>query len=155
MKKRYIIPFICIFLLVGCSNKEEISKSEYINMKSNLLEKEKYTEKDNLPLDITIKIDRIDKEKIKYKVILSNPKENMKNIKAMVIHNYYTEELFPSIGIFDEKKELLTEEKNNTIELENNIKTTKNISKLNLELKVWIEYTNNEGKKQEIFYKTT
>ena len=155
MKKRYIIPFICIFLLVGCSNKEEISKSEYINMKSNLLEKEKYTEKDNLPLDITIKIDRIDKEKIKYKVILSNPKENMKNIKAMVIHNYYTEELFPSIGIFDEKKELLTEEKNNTIELENNIKTTKNISKLNLELKVWIEYTNNEGKKQELFYKTT
>lgn len=141
--------------MVGCENREEISKSEYIDMKSNLLEKKNYTEKDKLPLDIMVKIDRMDEEKVKYRVILSHPKENMREIKAMVIHNYYNEDLFPSVGIFDDRKELLTVSDDSQIELEDSIKTTKNISQLNLELKVWIEYTNDLGDKREIFYKTT
>ena len=78
----------------------------------------------------------------------------MKEIKAMVIHNYYSDDIYPSIGIFNKEKELTTNQ-DDKIELKDNIKTTQNISKLNLELKVWIEYINDEGKKQEIYYKTT
>ena len=80
----------------------------------------------------------------------------MHNIKAMVVHNYNNEDIFPSIGVFDETRELLTTSENNaSIKLNGEIKTSKNISKLNLKLKVWIEYTNNDGEKKDIYYKTT
>ena len=39
MKKRSIIFLICTILLLGCENKEEISKNEYIELKNKLLEK--------------------------------------------------------------------------------------------------------------------
>ena len=152
--KKMLIVIICIFLLAGCENKEEELKNKYIAIKKNLLEEEKYTNKDNLPLDIIADIKR-DKEIIKYKIILKNPKEDMKDIVAIVVHNYYTENLFPSVGIFNDKQELLTNNKNASIELEDTIDTTKDIGKLNLELKVWIKYKNILNEEKEIYYKTT
>ena len=154
MKKVYIIFLLSLFL-IGCENKEEELKTEYVVAKNNLKEEKEYTKKEELPLDITVEIDRENEEKLTYRVILNNPKENMKEIKAIVIHNYYSEELFPSIGIFDEKKSLLTSDIESKIELSNTIKTTKNLSKLNLELKIWIEYKNDRGETKEIYYKTT
>ena len=155
MKKVSIIFFLMILILTGCENKEEETKNEYISMKSNLLEEEKYTDISNLPIDITVKIDRIDEERVKYKVILNKPKENMKNIKALVVHNYYNEELYSSVGFFDDSRNLLAQDEESSIELSNTIKTTKNLSKINLELKLWLEYINDEGEKKEIYYKTT
>ena len=143
---------IITFSLTGCSNKEEEEKSEYIAMKNNLIKEEDYIKKDELPLDITIKLNRTSSELIEYKVILNNPVEDMYKVKAMVVHNYYNEELFPSIGLFDEKKDLL---KNNELELKGELKTTENIANMDLELKVWIEYYNELGEKKEIYYKTT
>ncbi len=155
MKKKYVLIFFCLLFLVGCENQEEKIKNEYIGMKSTLLE-EDYTDidKDNLPLDIKVQIDRVDEEKVKYHVIFSNPKENMNEIKAMVVHNYYSETLFPSVGVFDDKQNLLVSD-GDSIELVDTIKTTKNISKLNLELKVWMEYVDDDGEKKEVYYKTT
>ncbi len=155
MRRGTIIFFLCIFFLIGCENIEEDSKNEYLSMKNSLLEEKEYTDVNELPLDITTRIDRINEEKVNYKVILNHPKINMKDMKIMVVHNYYNEDLFPSVGIFDDKKELLVSSKDNSIELEDSIKTTKNISKLNLELKLWIEYINDLGEKKEIIYKTT
>lgn len=154
MKKVSIIFLILILILTGCENKEEKTKTEYISMKSHLLEEEKYTDINDLPINITVKIDRIDEEKVKYKVILNKPKENMKNIKVLVVHNFYNEELYPSVGFFDKERNLSVGE-DSSIELSNIIKTTKNLSKINLELKLWLEYKNDEGEKKEIYYKTT
>ena len=154
MKRKIILLLISILILSGCENKEEELKKEYIEIKKDILEQTRITEKEKLPLDITVKIDR-EEEKIKYKVILNHPKENMKEIKAMVVHNYYNENLFPSIGIFDDKKELLVDKTDTIIELEDTIESTKSISDLELEIKVWIEYKNDLGKKVNIFYKTT
>ena len=154
MKKKLIFASLCIFFLLGCDNKEEVIKNEYISMKSNLLEEEKYTKSEDLPLDIIIDIKRED-EIIKYSVKLKNPKENMKDMRVMVAHNYFSENLFPSVGIFDDKKELLTNNKDEFRELTDTIDTTKDISKLDLELKVWIEYKNDLNEKKEIIYKTT
>ena len=154
MKKKHLLLLLILFLLVGCKNKEEKEKNEYINLKSNIIKEENYTNKEELPLDITVKIDKTATEEIKYKVILSNPKENMKEIKAMAIHNYYNENLFPSVGIFNEKKELLKNQEN-TIELESTIESVKDISKIDLQIKVWISYKDEFGKEKEIYYKTT
>lgn len=156
MRKKSLILIISLLILTACENQEELTKSKYIAVKSNLLTKESYTKNEDLPLDITISLDREQEEVVTYEVLLSNPKEDMHDIKAMVVHNYNNEDTFPSIGVFDDSKELLTTiENTNSIKLNGEIKTSKNISKLNLQLKVWIEYTNNAGEKKDIYYKTT
>ena len=154
MKKFLLIALIII--LTGCTNNEENIKNEYIAMKSSLIE-EKITSKDvdALPIHIVANIDRINEEEVNYKVIFKNPKENMHDIKAMIVHNHYSEEIFPSIGVFNETKELLVTDENKEIELTGTIKTIENISKMNLEIKLWIQYTNDSGEKKEIYYKTT
>lgn len=153
MIKRLLL-LLLMFSLMGCSTKEEDDKSEYIAIKSHLLEESKYTEADDLPLDIVVNIDRMDEEVVDYSVVFSNPKEDMYDIEAMVVHNYYNEDLFPTIGLFDKKGELLSDDEN-TIELKDTIKTNKNLSAIDLELKIYIKYKDKDGELKEIYYKTT
>lgn len=155
MKKKQILVLIGLLFITGCENKEETIKNEYIAMKNQTLDEKNY-QNEELPVEIITTIERIDEEAINYKVTITNPKENMYNIKAMVVHNYYTEDVFPSIGVFDQTQDLLvnTDDTSELI-LKDTIKTTKNISKLDLELKIWMEYTNDNGEKKDIYYKTT
>ncbi len=155
--KKLIFLILSIFILVGCENQEEVEKNEYITVKNNLLKQKDFTSTEELPLVITTHIDRRDDEVVTYKVVLENPKENMNSLKVLVIHNYYTEDIFPSIGLFDEPKKLLMkgEELDKIISIEDKIKTNKDISGLNLELKLWIEYHNDNGEKKTIYYKMT
>ena len=157
MKKNGILIILFLLLLTGCDNKEEEIKSEYIAMKNQTFNEKNYqVVGDELPVEIVTIIERISAETINYQVIIKEPKENMHNVKAMVVHNYYNEDVFPSIGIFNEAKELLSN--NNEVgELlfKDTIQTTKDIRDLGLELKIWIEYTNDNGEKKDIYYKTT
>lgn len=153
MKKRILLVLL-LFVFTGCSNENEVEKNEYIAMKSNLLEEDITTSADELPLDILVKIDRETEEEVKYKVSFSNSKENMHDIEAMVIHNYYNEDVFPTIGLFDKKGELLVDN-DEVIELSDTIETNKNLSAINLELKVYIQYKDDFGEKKEIYYKAT
>ena len=155
MKKIYILLLSSLFLMCGCENKEETTKNEYIAMKNETFNEKNYT-KEFLPVDIITTIDRVDEEDVSYKTTITNPKENMHNVKVLLVHNYYNEDIFPSIGIFDEPQELLVDNTKDTeLILKDTIKTTKNISKLGLELKLLIEYTNDAGEKKDIYYKTT
>ena len=155
MKKTYLLLIISLFFISGCENKEEVTKNEYLAMKNETFDEANYIN-DYLPLDIIVYIDRVGEEDIDYKVTLANPQENMHDIKALVVHNYYTEDVFPSIGVFDEVGELLIDNSNNSsLVLGDTIQTTTDISKLKLELKILIEYTNDDGEKKEIYYKTT
>ena len=151
MKKIYILLLLCIFILTGCENKEEKVKSEYIAMKNNTLTQASYEE--DLPVEIITTIKRIDEEAVSYKVIINNPSINMHNVKVLLAHNYYIEDVFPSIGIFDDVKELLVDsEEANELVLEGVIETTEDIRKLELELKVSIEYINDDGDKKDLYY---
>ena len=142
-----------LLFLTGCESKEEKVKSEYIAIKSNLLSANNYVEE--LPVDIVVFIDRIGEEKIQYKVVFENPKENMHKIKAMVVHNYNDLDVFPSVGLFDETKELIvSSDDSSKFELIDTIDSVKDIDKLNLKLKVWVEYLNEDGEKKNIYYRT-
>ena len=157
MKKLLIcLAFISLLLVIGCKKDttDQEEKSDYLAMKSDLISKTDFNQGEELNLDISISVERIDEETISYTTYLSNAKENMNNIKVLVVHNYFTEDVFPSIGIFDETKNLLTNDKNN-ISLVGYIETTKDIRKLDLELKVWIQYTDDDGEVKDIYYKTT
>lgn len=154
MQKKCILFLMFLFLLSGCENKEEKLKKEYIDIKSNLLESDGYVSASELPFDITVNVDRIDKENIKYKVTFCHAKENMKEISAMVIHNAYDENLYPSIGVFDGKKDLFANNDSN-IQLEGMIESIEDISELDLSFNIWISYKNDLNEYREIFYKTT
>ena len=154
MKKIFLVLFLSILLFTGCENKEEIEKNDYLDMKSQLLSHKEFISLEELTCDIVVNIDRKDEEKVIYEVILSNPKENMNNIKAVLVHNYYTEDVFPTIGLFDDTKSLLVDSQNN-ITLKGSIKTDKDIDNLNLMLKLLIRYTTDDGIKKDIYYKTT
>lgn len=155
MKKIYILLLFSLVFISGCENKEEAIKNEYIAMKNETFDEKNYTEEE-LPVDIITTVERIDEEAVNYKTTITNPKENMHNVKILLVHNYYNEDIFPSIGVFDEPQELLVDNDEETkLTLKDTIKTTKNISKLDLKLKVLIEYTNDNGEKKDIYYKTT
>ena len=155
MKKIYILLLFSLVFISGCENKEEAIKNEYIAMKNETFDEKNYTEEE-LPVDIITTVERIDEEAVNYKTTITNPKENMHDVKILLVHNYYNEDIFPSIGVFDEPQELLVDNDEETkLTLKDTIKTTKNISKLDLKLKVLIEYTNDNGEKKDIYYKTT
>ena len=156
MKKVYfVVLFMSLFLITGCENMEEVTKNEYISMKNETLSSKEFTT-EFMPVEVITEVERINAENVRYKATITNPTENMHDIKVMLVHNYYNENVFPSIGIFDETKELLIDDAENfELTLESTINTTENISNLNLELKLLIEYIDDNGEKKDIYYKTT
>lgn len=154
MKKIYLLLIVMILLFTGCDNKEEEVKSEYLSMKSDLLKVKDFSSDHELNCDISVNIDRVNEEKVSYKMIINNVKENMHNVKAILIHNYYTEEVFPSVGLFDDTVNL-NENSNDDIILKGNIETDKDIDNLDLILKLYVKYLDDNGNEKDIYYKTT
>lgn len=149
MRKKFLFVIV-LLLLVGCSNQEEKVKGEYIAVRNQILSETDYEME--LPLSIVVSFDREDEETITYRVVLEKPMENMHLIKAMVVHNYGNEDVFPSIGLFDEEEELLLNSEK-TIELTGNMETTKDLGDLDLRFKIWISYQTDSGEKREVYYK--
>ena len=78
----------------------------------------------------------------------------MHDVKAILIHNYFTNDIFPSIGIFDDGVDLLTNsEEVKGISLVGYISSTKDIN--NLEYRVYIEYKTDNDETNKIYYKST
>ena len=149
MRKKFLL-LAMLFLLVGCSNPEERVKGEYIAVRNQILSETNYEM--DLPLSIVVTFDRVDGETITYQVVLKEPMENMHHIKAMVVHNYSNEDVFPSVGLFEKEEELFLDSEK-TIDLVGNIETTKDLRELNLRFKIWIAYQTDTGEKKEVYYK--
>lgn len=154
MKKFLIVLLFSSLLLIGCDNKEEIVKNDYLMFKSKLLSNDKFMDSQDINFSIVVKIDRINEEEISYEMIISNPSFNMYKIKALLVHNYYTEDIFPSIGILDDEVDYLKGSSNELI-LKGYIKTDKDIDNLDLELKLYFSYIDDFGNRKDIYYKTT
>ncbi len=90
MKK--LLVLLC-FLLVGCSN------SVYDDYVKELKNSEPSSE---IPFDIEFNIDNVNENRIIYQIIIDNPKVDASSVKALVIHDAKTEDIFPSVGIVDE-----------------------------------------------------
>lgn len=157
---------IFLALLTGCDNKREDNKNQYLAMKSSLIEQNDYVSLDDMVCDVVVDVARLSEEKLEYNVYLFNPKESMYDMKVIVIHNYYTEEVFPTIGLFDDDVDLVNdgneyidfedvERGTNVVSLNGAIETTDNIDNLDLEFKVLIEFTDLNGNKRDVYYKTT
>lgn len=146
--KKILLIIPILLLLFGCSNKVEDNKFAYIEYKNNLEKQEEFMDNDGLGFNTFFNIDR-DGDTVNYSLTINNPKINMHNVKALLIHNYNSNDIYPSIGIFDEPKELL-ENSNDNIKLEGSILSSDDLSDINF--KLYLEYTNDEEVKEEIYY---
>ena len=152
MKKKFIFCSIIvfIFILVGCTNNKEkqaikvneTEKETYLNYVKKL---KKVTESsEDLPFTVETIYDKLDNE-IRYQVIIDNPKEDITNISALVVHNKQTDDVFPSIGIFDKKVNLIKDEKPSGVILVGYIPYDKEIENFECEIKVIIKYKINDN----------
>ena len=144
----FILPLI---LLVGCTNKVEENKYAYLDYKNNL-EKQEIFSKEKLDFNSYFNIKRENKEVIDYSIIIDNPTVNMHQVKALLIHDYTQDEIFPSIGILDEPVELLRDS-NSRITLKGKIQTIDDIK--NIKFKLYIEYIDDNGTENKIYYKVS
>ena len=103
--KKILSIIILMFLLTACSTNltnEEKTYNEYV---SYLKQNTNY--ESNLPFDLEIYVDKIIETEVRYRAIIDNPKVSLRNIEALVIHDKYTEDVFPSSGIFETKLNLI------------------------------------------------
>ena len=154
MKKGYILLFLMLVLLMGCDNHKEEVKNDYLSMKSDLLKVTDFSSLEDINCDVSVFIDRIDDERVSYEMIVEIPREDMNNVRALLIHNYYTEQLFPSVGIFEDAVSLKTNS-DDKITLKGEIETDNDIENLNLVLKLYVKYIDNNGNEKDIYYKAT
>ncbi len=145
MKKLYLL--IVLLLLVGCSTKEEDNKYAYLEYKNNLEERKDFYVKEELDFKFLFNIEKKGDITI-YSLIIDNPRINMYNIKALLIHDGIAEDAYPSVGIFDKPMSLLTGI-DNEIRLEGS--TTNDVENMNF--KLYIEYTDENNKEYKVYYK--
>ena len=147
--RKYIVLILSLFLLVGCSTKEEDNKYAYLEYKSELEKQTVFAEDEGLEFNTFFNIVRKGNEEVKYSLVIDDPKVNMHNIKALLIHDYSSDMAFPSVGIFDDERELLSGS-NEKIELSGIINSEEDISKVNF--KLYLEYVNDMGMPNKIYY---
>ena len=161
--KKILSMFVIILSVTACYNavvevgideKVEDNKVTYLDLKNNPAKRDIFNKLEDIPCNLNVSVDRTSEEEISYRVILDNPKTNMKDIEALLIHNEFSENIFPSIGIFDDKASLIVNNEDvKGIELVGYIETTKEFADLDLELKLWLKYNDDENKEHEIYYK--
>ncbi len=149
--KRYLFFVFCLFLLVGCSTKEEDEKYAYLEYKNDLETQKVYDEEDSLEFNTYFNIARNneDSEVVDYSIVIYKPLIDMYNVKALLIHDYMNEDVFPSVGIFDDTVNL-KKDSDDKIKLSGNIYTDTSTSDVNF--KLYLEYTDSEGVVNKIYY---
>ena len=155
--KKIGIVLILIMIICGCTNRLDENQLIYNSYVEELKElKSTNTAKDIV--DIDIKLEKSSNDEITYRVTIDNPKEKMKQVEAFVYHDQQTEDIYSSIGVFDEKVNLIPnlkekDEKNTEgIVLVGYIKTKKEIEDFHPTMKVMILYNNQENERQKIYF---
>ncbi len=146
MKRIIMLSFILLF--TACSlykenstvdNNTEKEKNDYIKYVQKLEKVQKSSSE--MPFDINVKYDKLTDDEIRYQVIIDNPKGEITNIKSVAIHNKQTDDVFPSVGIFEKEMKLIPLEKPEGIILVGYIPYTKSLESFKCEIKVLISYT--------------
>ena len=149
--RKYLFIACCFLLLVGCSTKEEDEKYAYLEYKNDLETQKVYDDEDSLDFDIYFNIvrNREDNEVVDYSIVIDNPKVDMYDVKALLIHDYMNEDVFPSVGIFDAPV-TLRKDSSDKIRLEGNIHTDSDTD--NIKFKLYLEYTDDNGEENKNYY---
>ena len=146
--KKILILIIPILLLTACTSNEE-DKIAYLEYKNELEKKEVFSSEDDLDFNVYFNVKKEGEEITNYSVLINNPKVNMHNVKALLIHNYMIDEAYPSVGILDSPVNLSVDTSDKIV-LKGKIQTSEDIS--NVKYKLYIEYTDDDGNENKIYY---
>lgn len=151
--KKVLVLLISIIVLTGCtSNDLSKDKEAYLKYIKDLREVKNTTS--NIPFEIEVKYDKITNHEVRYQVIIDNVKEDIFNIEALAVHNKETDDIFPSIGIFDEKQDLLKDKKPSGVILVGYINYQGEIKDFKCKIKLLVKYKTNDKKNHKIYYVT-
>ena len=145
--KKLLLVIISLFLLVGCSTKEEDEKIAYLEYKNELEEVKDFDSE--VDFNTYFNIVRENEETVNYSLIINNPKINMNNVKALLIHDYSTEDAYPSVGIFDEPITLNASSEDSII-LKGAITSNEDLG--DVKFKLYLEYSDDNGELNKIYY---
>ena len=151
MKKKILIIFLLI-LLCGCNSNLSEQKEKYISYIKELKEVNKTSK--SYPFEIETVFDKLTNNEIRYQVIIDNVDEDIHDLEAIAIHNKQTDDVFPSIGIFDEKEELLKGKKPSGVILVGYIDYTGKVEDFKCNIKVLIKYKTKDEKIHKVYYVT-
>lgn len=145
--KKIIITLICLIFLTACykeDSKEYKMYSEYIDS----LEKYEGESSLDIPFNINIELEKIMEDEILYIVTIDDFKEEIYDIEALVIHDYKTNNVFPSTGIYESKLDY----KSKGIILGGYIEYSGELSGFKTTFKLKIKYKDKENKEQIKYY---
>lgn len=153
MKKLLVLLLTLIILLTGCTN-DDLSKEKeiYIKYIKDLRTVKKTS--NNIPFDIEVKYDKLTNDEVRYQVIIDNVKDDIYNVEALAVHNRETDDVFPSIGIFDEKQDLLKDKKPSGVILVGYINYQGEIKDFKCNIKLLVKYETNNEKSHKVYYVT-
>lgn len=156
---RRVLLLLVILLLFGCSNDQYKSqKKTYYGFINDLKTATIKDFKDDIPFSISLYYDKLIETEVMYRVIIDKPKEPIRNIEAIAIHNKQTEDMFPTSGIFDEKYSLIPNVVNKKsgyvkgIILIGYIPFDEDISKFNAEFRVLVKYQDDDLKTHKVYF---
>ena len=109
---------------------------------------------EDIPFDISLEFDRLTDKEVRYQVIIDNVKEDITDVEAVMYHDLKTDDIFPSIGIFDEKQNLKVGQKPAGIILVGYIDYTGDINELKCNIKVLVKYKDSNNKNKKVYYVT-
>lgn len=148
MKKKLGIIFLIIIFICGCGKLSDEDKVYKDDVKI-LEDKEEFDT--TFPFDIDVDVYKLTDYEVTYRMHLDNIKDGINNIKALVIHDRKTDDVYPSVGIFEDKIDLKKEKKKGIL-LVGYIDYKGNIEDFKATFKVMITYEEN-GKEVTKFYK--
>lgn len=153
MKRILIVFLVLILFLTGCTT-NDISKEKdiYLTYIKELRKINKSTK--DIPFNIEVRFDKITDSEIRYQVVIDEVKEDITDVEAIAIHDKQTDDVFPSIGIFDKKQRLEVGKKPSGIILVGYIDYLGKVEKFKCNLKILIKYNTNDRKSHTVYYVT-
>lgn len=133
--KKILVVLLLIFFICGCTSSE---KKEYLNYIEEL--KTIKSSSKEYPFTIEVKYDKITKKEIRYQVILDEVKKDITDITMIAYHDKETSDIYPSIGIFDDKENLLKDKKPSGLILVGYIPYKGDLEDFNITMKVLVKY---------------
>lgn len=141
MKKIFIL---LLLLLTGCTN---LKNDKYTLYLKELKDSKESTELKNY--NINISFDKYSDDEVVYQVVVDNAKEILSNIQVLIYHDQETNDIYPSIGLFNDYYNLVPDSivKDNInihgINLVGYIPFNKPINEFKAEVKVLVIYNLN------------
>ena len=139
--KKILIIIVC-FIVCGCNKVN--NKDIYDEYVSKLRESEEVS----CPLiDVSFNVTEISSDYINYYVLINRNDSVMNDIRAILIHDKETSNLFPSIGIYDDKVSLSKKSDKLGVKLSGYLEVNESTN-----FKLYLEYLDDNSVKQECVY---